>query len=144
MANDTDSDHFVEKADDEQTLWEVIEIVAEKAKHYRVRWAGRNPKTGRPWPLDWVPKRDCTTILVNAWKEKQAAKKPTKGKAAAGGKAGAKTRAADAPPARGKGKAKAKEVIPSDSESDKPDETRSTRASSSDQPTTRGRAIAGE
>lgn len=72
---------FVPRDDDNENLWEVVEIVAEKGKKYRVRWAGLNPKTQRPWPLDWVPKCDCTPDLVKAWKEQKAKKKkPPKGK----------------------------------------------------------------
>ncbi|KAF9442661.1 hypothetical protein P691DRAFT_637605, partial [Macrolepiota fuliginosa MF-IS2] len=59
---------FVEREDDSQTLWEVLEIVAERKDQYRVRWAGVDPETGKPWPLDWVPKEDCTDPLVITWK----------------------------------------------------------------------------
>lgn len=66
---------FEPRSNDDDALWEVIEIVAERGKKYRVRWAGNDPKTGRPWPLDWVPKHDCTDHLVEEWKRKKAAKK---------------------------------------------------------------------
>ncbi|KAG2067698.1 hypothetical protein BDR04DRAFT_835311 [Suillus decipiens] len=66
---------FEPRSNDDDALWEVIEIVAERGKKYRVRWAGNDPKTGRPWPLDWVPKHDCTDHLVEEWKKKKAAKR---------------------------------------------------------------------
>ncbi|KAH7925228.1 hypothetical protein BV22DRAFT_975672, partial [Leucogyrophana mollusca] len=50
-------------------LYEVLEITAERGNKYRVRWAGKDPATGKPWPLDWVPKSDCTPDLVKGWKE---------------------------------------------------------------------------
>ena len=62
---------FVPQDDDEETLWEVVEIIAEKGKKYQVLWAGTDPKTGKPWPPDWVPKHDCTDDLVRAWKKKK-------------------------------------------------------------------------
>lgn len=65
---------FEPRSNDDDALWEVIEIVAERGKKYRVRWAGNDPKTGRPWPLDWVPKHDCTDHLVGEWKKKKATK----------------------------------------------------------------------
>jgi hypothetical protein len=66
---------FVPQEDDMEILWEVIEITAEKGKKYRVRWAGNDPKTRKPWPQSWVPKHDCTDDLVLAWKRKRAFKK---------------------------------------------------------------------
>jgi hypothetical protein len=66
---------FIPQEDDAEILWEVIEITAEKGKKYRVRWAGSDPKTRKPWPQSWVPMHDCTDDLVLAWKRKQALKK---------------------------------------------------------------------
>ena len=66
---------FIPQEDDDETLWEVIEITAEKKKLYKVRWKGFDPKTQKPWPLSWVPKHDCTDDLVRNWKFKQAQKK---------------------------------------------------------------------
>ncbi|KAI0273046.1 hypothetical protein BGY98DRAFT_921758, partial [Russula aff. rugulosa BPL654] len=45
------------------TWWDVVEIVEEDGKRYRVRWAGKDPKTGKPWPLDWVPNSHCSPTL---------------------------------------------------------------------------------
>lgn len=69
---------FVPQDDDAEVLWEVIEITGEKLKYYRVRWAGLDPKTGKPWPQSWVVKPDCTDDLVMEWKRKMALKKKTK------------------------------------------------------------------
>ena len=66
---------FVPRSNDDEVLWEVVEIVAERGKKYQVRWAGKDPKTGKPWPLDWVPKRDCTNYLVKEWKKQKAGKR---------------------------------------------------------------------
>jgi hypothetical protein len=66
---------FIPQVDDAEILLEVIEITAEKSKLYRVRWAGNDPKTRKPWPMSWVPKHDCTDDLVLAWKRKQAKKR---------------------------------------------------------------------
>jgi hypothetical protein len=68
---------FVPQEDDDETLWEVIEITAEKAKEYKVRWKGVDPKTRRPWPQSWVAKHDCTDDLVRDWKLRLAKKKGT-------------------------------------------------------------------
>ncbi|KAF9026405.1 hypothetical protein BDZ89DRAFT_1067610 [Hymenopellis radicata] len=37
---------------------------------HQVRWAGLDPATGKPWPQDWVPKKDVTSDLVDAWRAK--------------------------------------------------------------------------
>jgi len=73
---------FVPQSDDEETLWKVIEITAERPKFYKVRWDGLNPETGKPWPQSWVPKSDCTDDLRKWWKKKreEEAKKTGKGK----------------------------------------------------------------
>lgn len=54
------------------TWWEVVEIVEEDAgKRYKVRWAGKDPKTGQPWPLDWVPNSHCSSDLIQDWEKKK-------------------------------------------------------------------------
>jgi hypothetical protein len=55
------------------TWWDVVEIVEEDAKRYRVRWAGKDPKTGKPWPLDWVPNSHCSLDLIRDWEKKRGA-----------------------------------------------------------------------
>jgi len=55
------------------TVWEVIEILEEDGKLYKVRWAGKDPKTGKPWPLDWIPSSHCSPELVKAWERKKGA-----------------------------------------------------------------------
>ncbi|KAH9975414.1 hypothetical protein BGW80DRAFT_1169333, partial [Lactifluus volemus] len=52
-----------------QKNWQVVEVVAEEGKRYRVRWAGEDPKTGKPWPLAWVPSSYCSPDLVKEWEE---------------------------------------------------------------------------
>ena len=59
---------FVPQEGDDLLLWEVVEITAEQKLKYRVRWAGTNPATGRPWAQSWVDKGDCTDDLVRSWK----------------------------------------------------------------------------
>lgn len=70
---------FEPQSEDEKILWEVIEITNEKSGKYQVRWAGDDPDTGKPWPLDWISKKDCTVDLVESWKKKKAEKKARKG-----------------------------------------------------------------
>ncbi|KAG6909778.1 hypothetical protein DXG01_015494 [Tephrocybe rancida] len=70
---------FVAQDGDEDILWEVVEITAEKTKSYKVRWAGVDPRTCKPWPQSWVAKADCTDDLVHEWKRKKLKKKGAKG-----------------------------------------------------------------
>lgn len=70
---------FIPQEDDEETLWQVIEIIAEKGNKYKVRWAGVDPKTGKAWDPDWVTKPNVTSDLVKEWKLKKAKKKKSKG-----------------------------------------------------------------
>ncbi|KAL4079922.1 hypothetical protein V8B97DRAFT_666036 [Scleroderma yunnanense] len=65
---------FVPQENDDELLYEVEEITAERGDKYKVRWAGMNPATGKPWPQDWVSKHDCTDDLVQEWKAKKAKK----------------------------------------------------------------------
>jgi hypothetical protein len=60
-----------------QKNWQVVEVVAEEGKRYRVRWAGEDPKTGKPWPLAWVPSSYCSPDLVKEWEEKKGANSMT-------------------------------------------------------------------
>ncbi|OSX67279.1 hypothetical protein POSPLADRAFT_1176054 [Postia placenta MAD-698-R-SB12] len=66
---------FIPQDDDEETLWDVIEILAERGSRYQVKWAGNDPATTKPWAPSWVPKHDCTDQLIHDWKVKQAKKK---------------------------------------------------------------------
>jgi hypothetical protein len=52
-------------------LWEVIEITAEYANQYKVKWASVDPLTGKPWAQSWVAKNDCTQDLVMGWEMKK-------------------------------------------------------------------------
>ena len=38
-----------------------------------MQWAGKDPKTGKPWPLDWVPKSHCSPELIKDWEKKKGA-----------------------------------------------------------------------
>lgn len=66
------SEHFQPRDDDEETLWDVIEILKEKKRHYFVKWAGNDPQTGKPWASSWVGKGDVTDDLVEKWKTQKA------------------------------------------------------------------------
>ena len=79
-ASTDDENQFIPLSDDEETLWTVIEITAERPRQYKVRWEGLDPATGRPWAQSWVPKTDCTDDLRDNWKRKKAQKKERKGK----------------------------------------------------------------
>ncbi|KAI9573038.1 hypothetical protein HD554DRAFT_2013467 [Boletus coccyginus] len=70
-ANDIDETQFVDRSGDEDVLWEVKEITAERGNKYKVKWAGVDPATGKPWAQSWVAKRDCTNDLVVEWKAKK-------------------------------------------------------------------------
>ncbi|KDR79423.1 hypothetical protein GALMADRAFT_243496 [Galerina marginata CBS 339.88] len=72
------SQHFEPHEDDDEMLWEVIEITSEERNRYKVRWKGVDPSTGKPWPLSWVPKQDCTDDLVFEWKRKKKEKERRK------------------------------------------------------------------
>lgn len=67
-------EHFVPQSNDQELLWTVLAITDERKGKYKVKWAGINPETGRPWPQNWVPRADCTDDLVAEWKRKKAAK----------------------------------------------------------------------
>ncbi|KAH0578883.1 hypothetical protein H2248_003075 [Termitomyces sp. 'cryptogamus'] len=66
---------FVSQEGDEDVLWEVVEITSEKGRFYKVRWAGVDPKTNKPWAQSWVQKSDCTDDLVHEWKRRKSKKK---------------------------------------------------------------------
>ena len=59
------------RSSNQGTMWEVVEIVAENGKLYQVRWAGKDPKTGKPWPLDWIPSSHCSPELVKEWERRK-------------------------------------------------------------------------
>ncbi|TDL18663.1 hypothetical protein BD410DRAFT_793053 [Rickenella mellea] len=68
---------FIPKEGDEETLWSVECILAEKGKRYLIRWAGVDDN-GKPWADSWVPKHDVTDDLIAEWKIMQAKKKKEK------------------------------------------------------------------
>ncbi|PCH33937.1 hypothetical protein WOLCODRAFT_160469 [Wolfiporia cocos MD-104 SS10] len=63
---------FVSQENDDDALWEVIEVLEERGNRYKVKWAGNDPATGNPWAPSWVNKADCTDELIYQWKAKQA------------------------------------------------------------------------
>lgn len=49
-------------------MFEVINIIDAKRGYYRVRWAGIEPKTGKPWKPSWVKHKDCSEDVIQKWK----------------------------------------------------------------------------
>ena len=68
------STQFEPGPDDNETLWNVLEIIKENKTRYLVKWEGVDPETGKPWDPSWVPKSDCTDGLILEWKVKKAKK----------------------------------------------------------------------
>ncbi|KAA1472757.1 hypothetical protein DENSPDRAFT_200957 [Dentipellis sp. KUC8613] len=66
---------FISQDDDSENLYEAIEITAQRHGEYRIRWAGNNPKTGKPWAQTWASRKDCTDELIADWRQKQKEKK---------------------------------------------------------------------
>ncbi|KZT09582.1 uncharacterized protein LAESUDRAFT_511729 [Laetiporus sulphureus 93-53] len=66
---------FIPQENDDEQLYDAIEILAERGNQYKVRWDGVDPQTGKPWAPSWVGKHDCTDNLIYEWKVKQARKK---------------------------------------------------------------------
>ena len=96
---------FVPQENDEDTLWQVIEILAERGNKYRVRWEGEDPVTRKPWAPSWVAKHDCTDDLVVAWKlKKLRAKKDKAAKAKAAAAKKKEKRESSKATEKGKGK----------------------------------------
>jgi len=62
----------------EDGYWPALEILGEKRHEYLVNWDGTDPETGLPWTPTWTRKTEVTDDLIEAWKEKQAAKKKKK------------------------------------------------------------------
>jgi hypothetical protein len=63
---------FQSQSDDEENLYNVERILAEKGRKYLVQWEGIDPVTGEKWEPDWVPKTDCTDDLIADWKREKA------------------------------------------------------------------------
>lgn len=62
----------------DEEFWEVTAVLAEKGDRYRVRWAGVDPTTGKPWPPSWVGKECCTQALIDDWNRTKEMKKRKK------------------------------------------------------------------
>ena len=74
----SEESQFVYQSGDDEILWEIVGILAEKDNMYKVKWAGIDPKTNKPWGNNWVKKSDVTPDVVQEWKEKQALKRRRK------------------------------------------------------------------
>ncbi|KNZ57177.1 uncharacterized protein VP01_221g2 [Puccinia sorghi] len=59
------------KSSSQDTEYEAIEILKEKAGRYYIRWAGVDPATNQPWKPTWEPKALANDLLVADWKEKK-------------------------------------------------------------------------
>ncbi|WVR07197.1 hypothetical protein IAU60_004238 [Kwoniella sp. DSM 27419] len=70
---------FVPQPDDDENLFEVLEILDERGPpnsgkgEYLVQWKGDDPDTGEPWVPTWERKTDCTAGLIAEWKAKRRA-----------------------------------------------------------------------
>lgn len=71
---------FEPGSDDNETLWNVLQIVKESKNKYLVKWEGVDPDTGKPWDLSWVPKHDCTNELIHEWKASKAQRRQSRKK----------------------------------------------------------------
>ncbi|KAJ2932612.1 hypothetical protein H1R20_g4482, partial [Candolleomyces eurysporus] len=82
MASDaepnSEESQFVYQSGDDENLWEIVGILGEKDGQYKVKWAGIDPKTNKPWGNSWVKKSDVTPDVVQEWKDKQASKRRKK------------------------------------------------------------------
>ncbi|KAI0361400.1 hypothetical protein OH77DRAFT_1417658 [Trametes cingulata] len=72
ISGDSEAESGSEKGPDD--YWNVEEILQERNGWFKVRWEGVD-KQGKPYPLDWVPKRDCNPQLIEEWNAKKAEKK---------------------------------------------------------------------
>ncbi|KAG8762453.1 hypothetical protein FRC11_009304 [Ceratobasidium sp. 423] len=79
---------FEAHSDDEENLFNVERILAERGRKYLVQWEGIDPVTGEKWAPDWVPKTDCTDDLIADWKQEKARMKPKKGASVKGTSSG--------------------------------------------------------
>ena len=68
---------FIPKEGDEENLWAVERILAEKGNRYLLRWSGTD-SNGKPWDDSWVPKVDVTDDLIAEWKLQKAREKKKK------------------------------------------------------------------
>ncbi|KAJ1306539.1 hypothetical protein OPQ81_007540 [Rhizoctonia solani] len=88
---------FESHSDDEENLYSVERILAEKGGKYLVQWEGIDPTTGEKWAPDWVPKTDCTDDLIADWKLEKA-KMKQKQRVMSVRSASSVSRSLDAPP----------------------------------------------
>lgn len=69
---------FIPKEGDEDNLWAVEKILAEKGNRYLLKWSGTD-SNGKPWDDSWVPKEDVTDDLIAEWKLQKALERKKKG-----------------------------------------------------------------
>jgi hypothetical protein len=74
----SEESQFVYQSGDDENLWEIVGILGEKGGQYKVKWAGIDPKTNKPWGNSWVKKSDVTPDVAQEWKDKQALKRRRK------------------------------------------------------------------
>ncbi|KAG9043538.1 hypothetical protein FS837_009413 [Tulasnella sp. UAMH 9824] len=85
LGSENESDELV--APDSQGYWPIERIIKEQGKKFLVKWKGKDPKTGKAWPNDWVNKSDCSKALIREWEEEKAEKKRKgKGKTSSAGR----------------------------------------------------------
>ncbi|KAM3413591.1 hypothetical protein BST61_g11460 [Cercospora zeina] len=63
---------------DHPPIWEVEAILREHKTRYLIKWAGKNPKTGKPWQNSWQLKESVNKAAMDEWKglqKKQARRK---------------------------------------------------------------------
>lgn len=71
LAAPRDEDRFVPRPDDDEgTLWEVEEIIAEKKGRFLIKWKGVDGN-GQAWPESWCKREDITDDVVQEWRLKR-------------------------------------------------------------------------
>lgn len=54
----------IETSSQESEWWQVKKIIAERAGKYQILWEGIDPKTKKPWPLEWVSTYDPERLSI--------------------------------------------------------------------------------
>ncbi|RMZ68223.1 HDA1 complex subunit [Pyrenophora seminiperda CCB06] len=61
---------------DSPPFWEAEGILAEQVvrgiRKYHIKWKGRDPATGRPWPTTWEPEDNANELLIEDWNRRKA------------------------------------------------------------------------
>ncbi|KAF8900081.1 hypothetical protein CPB85DRAFT_1458325, partial [Mucidula mucida] len=90
--SEPESQRFIPQSDDDKNVFPALAITAEKGKKFKVRWAGTDPATNKPWPESWEPKSNVMSPLVRDWKARKQAKKDRKKSSSTRSKASSSTR----------------------------------------------------